>query len=148
VAVVATDSCDYTLDQKTSHPDFTQTPGGLPGTETLLPLMASYGVAADRLNWPDLVRLLSSEPARIFGLYPTKGSLMPGADADVTIFDPNERSTLTDDDLHGLAGYTPFEGRGQIIYQDGKFKGQPGHGRFVARRSFNTRLPPVMADRA
>ncbi len=152
VDVVATDSCDYTLDQKTAHPDFTRTPGGLPGTETLLPLMASYGITDNRLQWPDLVRMLSTNPARIFGLYPTKGTLMPGADADVVIYDPSDSYTLSDDDLHGLAGYTPFEGfplhgrvrmtlsRGQIVYDDGEFKGGTGHGRFIARQPLNTRL--------
>jgi dihydropyrimidinase len=146
VDVVATDSCNYTLDQKIAHTDFTQTPGGLPGIETLLPLMASYGVASQRFDWPDLVRLLSANPARIFGLYPTKGTLIPGADADVTIYNPNDRHTLTASDLHGLTGYTPFEGftlqgrvkvtisRGQVVYQDKEFKGQSGHGRFVARQ--------------
>jgi dihydropyrimidinase len=154
VDVVATDSCDYTLDQKTAQANFTQTPGGLPGIETLLPLMASYGVlgqahdtvAKNRLDWPALVRLLSTNPARIFGLYPTKGTLMPGADADVTIYAPRESYTLSADHLHGLAGYTPFEGfplqgrvtttisRGQIIYRDGEFTGQSGRGRFVAGR--------------
>jgi dihydropyrimidinase len=144
VDVVATDSCDYTLDQKTAHPDFTQTPGGLPGSETLLPLMASFGVAGNHLDWPDLVRLLSTNPARIFGLYPTKGTLMPDADADVTLYNPNHSSTLTAADLHGLAGYTPFEGfpiqgrvkmtisRGQVIYEDNEFKGRPGRGKFIA----------------
>jgi dihydropyrimidinase len=148
VDVIATDSCDYTLDQKTAHPDFTKTPGGLPGIETLLPLMASFGVAEDRIGWPDLVRMLSTNPARIFGLYPTKGSLMPGADADVAIYDPQGSETLVSSDLHGLAGYTPFEGyalrgrvkmtlsRGQVVYEDGEFKGQPGHGKFVAGQPF------------
>jgi dihydropyrimidinase len=144
VDVVATDSCDYTLSQKSAHLEFTRTPGGLPGIETLLPLMATFGVAADRLDWPDLVRLLSTNPARIFGLYPIKGTLLPGADADVTIFDPGDRHILTADDLHGVAGYTPFEGiavegrvkvtlsRGQVVFENGEFKGQPGYGRFVA----------------
>jgi dihydropyrimidinase len=148
VDVVATDSCDYTLDQKTAHPDFTQTPGGLPGIETLLPLMASYGVAEGRLDWPDLARLLSANPARIFGLYPTKGTLLPGADADVTVYDPRDSYTLTADDLHGLAGYTPFGGfplqgrvkttisRGHVIYRDGEFMGRQGHGQFVAGGPF------------
>lgn len=153
VAVIATDSCDYNLDQKTTHSDFRKTPGGLPGTETLLPLMASYGVAENRLSWSDLARLLSTNPARIFGLYPSKGTLMPGADADVTIYDPNEHYTLTPDHLHGLAGYTPFEGfslqgcvkttlsRGKVVYEEGEFKGQPGRGRFVAGHPFGFSPP-------
>jgi dihydropyrimidinase len=144
VDVVASDSCDYRLAQKTAHADFTRAAGGLPGTETLLPLLASYGVAQGRLDWPDLARLLSANPARIFGLYPTKGALTPGADADVTMYDPGHSHTLSADDLHGLAGYSPFEGwpiqgrvrltmsRGDIIYADGEFQGQPGRGKFVA----------------
>jgi dihydropyrimidinase len=144
VDVIATDSCDYSLDQKTAHPDFTRTAGGLPGIETLLPLMATYGVAQGRLDWSDLARLLCANPARIFGLYPTKGTLVPGADADVTLYDPHPSYTLSADDLHGLAGYSPFEGlsiqgrvkatmsRGQVVYADGEFKGRPGHGKFVA----------------
>ena len=149
VDVIATDSCDYTLEQKRAQPDFTVTPGGLPGVETLLPLMASYGVAEGRLAWPDVVRLLSTNPARIFGLYPTKGTLLPGADADVTIYDPNSPGTLHADDLHGKAGYTPFEGfplrgrvkttisRGEVVFQAGQVQGLPGRGRFVAGRPFS-----------
>jgi dihydropyrimidinase len=149
VDVVATDSCDYTLEQKTAHPEFTRTPGGLPGIETLLPLMVTYGVAEKRLGWPDMVRLLSTNPARIFGLYPSKGTLTPGADADVTIYDPNGHYTLTANLLHGLAHYTPFDGfrlrgnvkmtlsRGHVVCDEGEFKGRPGHGKFVAGRPFN-----------
>lgn len=155
VDVVATDSCDYTLDQKTAHDDFKRTPGGLPGIETLLPLLASYGVAENRLSWPHLVRLLSTNPARVFGLYPRKGTLMPGADADVTIYHPDEPYTLSADELHGRAGYTPFEGfplrgrvkmtlsRGQVVYESGEFKGRPGHGKFVSGRPFGARLQPA-----
>ncbi len=148
VDVIATDSCDYALEQKTAHADFTQTPGGLPGIETLLPLMVSYGVAQNRLEWTDLVRLLSTNPARIYGLYPTKGSLIPGADADVTIYDPRGSDTLTAHTLHGIAGYTPYEGlpvqghvkmtlsRGQTVYRGGEFRGRPGHGKFIPGRPY------------
>jgi dihydropyrimidinase len=152
VDVIATDSCDYALDQKLEYADFSRTPGGLPGIETLLPLIATYGVADNRLGWPDLVRLLSTNPAKIFGLFPQKGTLVPGADADVTIYDVNDQYTLTDDDLHGLAGYTPFDGfplkgrvkmtlsRGKVVFKDGEFKGRPGHGRFVPGRPFGSWL--------
>jgi dihydropyrimidinase len=144
VDVVATDSCDYSLDQKTKYPEFTRTPGGLPGIETLLPLMATYGVAQNRVTWPDLARMLSTNPAQIFGLYPKKGTLLPGADADVTIYDPTGRDILNAHTMHGVAGYTPFDGfpvqgrvkmtlsRGHVVYEDGHVKGKVGHGRFVA----------------
>ncbi len=146
VDVIATDSCDYTLEQKLALApdfDFSQTPGGLPGIETLLPLMATYGVGEGRLDWPGLIRLLSTNPARIFGLFPQKGTLAPGADADVVVYDPSWRDRLRADDLHGLAGYSPYEGfglqgrisltlsRGRMVYADGEFMGRPGWGRFV-----------------
>jgi dihydropyrimidinase len=150
VDVVATDSCDYSLDQKTRYSEFNRTPGGLPGIETLLPLMATFGVARNRLTWSDLVRLLSTNPAQIFGLYPTKGTLLPGADADVTIYDPTGFDTINAHTLHGLAGYTPFDGfplqgrvtmtlsRGHVVYEEGEFKGRAGHGRFVAAQPRDT----------
>jgi len=155
VDVVATDSCDYTLDQKIAYPDFSKTPGGLPNLQTLLPLMVSYGVGKNWIDWPDLVRMLSTNPARIFGLYPTKGTLMPGADADVTMYDPSGESILSADNLRGLARYTPFEGfplqgrvkmtisRGCVVYAEGKFKGRPGHGRFIPGQPLNARNHPT-----
>jgi dihydropyrimidinase len=111
--------------------------------------MASYGVGEGRLSWSDLVRLLATNPARIFGLFPAKGSLMPGSDADVVIYDPTSGSTLSDYDLHGLSGYTPFDGfplrgqvkmtlsRGSVVYEEGEFKGRTGYGRFVSRQPFS-----------
>ncbi len=146
---MATDSCDYSVEQKTKHSDFLQTPGGLPGIETLLPLMVTYGVTDKRIGWPDLVRMLSTNPAKIFGLFPTKGTLVPGGDADVVIYDVNDHYTLAADDLHGLAGYTPFDGfplrgrvkmtfsRGTVVYEDGEFIGLPGHGEFVPGKPFD-----------
>ncbi len=78
VDMVVTDHCDYKRAQKLAMDDFTKTPGGLPGTETSLLLMATYGVAAGRLEWTDLVRLMAANPARIYNLWPRKGALMPG----------------------------------------------------------------------
>ncbi len=146
VDVIATDHCDYTRDQKLAADNFTRTPGGLPGVETLLPLMATYGVAEGRIGWPDLVRMLSTNPARIYGLWPRKGALLPGSDADVVIYDPEPETTIRAEALHYLAGYTPYEGmrvqgrvrmtvvRGQIVYEEGRFVGREGWGQFVARQ--------------
>ena len=145
VDLIATDHCDYTADQKTARDDFTQTPGGLPGMETLLPLMYTYGVAEGRLTLAQLAALLSTNPARVWGLWPRKGALMPGSDADVVVYDPRPESTVAAHTLHYVAGYTPYEGmrlrgqvratllRGEIVYQAGQFTGREGWGRFLTR---------------
>jgi len=145
VDLMVTDHCDYTLAQKVAQDDFPQTPGGLPGMETLLPLTYTYGVAEGRLALPQLVGLLSANPARVWGLWPRKGTLLPGSDADVVIYDPRPEGTISAEHLHHLAGYTPYEGlrvqgqikatisRGQIVYRDGRFIGRKGQGQFLAR---------------
>ncbi|MGD8966431.1 MAG: dihydropyrimidinase [Anaerolineae bacterium] len=147
---IVTDHCDYTKAQKLAQDDFTQTPGGLPGVETLLPLMFTYGTAGGRLTLSHLVELLSATPARVWGLWPRKGTLQPGSDADIVIYDPAPESVISVDALHYLAGYTPYEGmpvqgrvkatisRGQIIYGEGRFTGREGRGRFVAREPVDT----------
>jgi dihydropyrimidinase len=149
VDTIITDHCDYAVDQKTAHDDFTRTPGGLPGMETLLPLMVTYGVAEGQLTLPQLVELLSANPARIWGLWPRKGALLPGSDADIVIYDPGPEGVISAESLHYLAGYTPYEGlrvqgqvkatiaRGQIIYREGRFTGRKGRGRFVPRKGVN-----------
>ncbi len=148
VSTIGTDHCDYTLAQKIAVNDFTRTPGGLPGLETMLPLLYSYGVAAGKITWEQLARLCSTNAARIFGLYPRKGVLAPGSDADVTIYDPRGESTLDVTQLHTIGGYTPYAGwriqgrvkatlsRGRLVYQEGQFIGAPGHGRFIPGAPF------------
>jgi len=145
VDLIATDHCDYTAAQKVAQDDFTQTPGGLPGMETLLPLVYTYGVGEGRLTLPQLVGLLSTNPARLWGLWPRKGALLPGSDADVVVYNPEAEGVVTAEDLHYLAGYTPYEGmrlqgrvratisRGQVIYREGQFTGRKGRGQFIKR---------------
>jgi dihydropyrimidinase len=142
---IVTDHCDYVKAQKLAQDDFTRTPGGLPGLETLLPLMFTYGTVDGRLTLPQLVELLSTNPARIWGLWPRKGTLQPGSDADIVIYDPAQEAVVSADALHHMAGYTPYAGmpvrgkvratisRGQIIYREGCFTGREGRGRFVKR---------------
>lgn len=146
IAAVGTDHCDYSLSQKTATGMFPTTPGGLPGLETMLPLLYTFGVAEGRIRWPDLVRLCATNPARLFGLYPRKGTLQPGADADLVIYDPEPEWVLAAARLHHIAGYTPYEGwtvrgrarfvlvRGQMVVEEGEFRGVPGWGRFQAAR--------------
>ena len=142
ISTIGTDHCDYTIEQKREHTEFTKTPGGIPGLETMLPLMATEGVAAGRISWSRLVEVCSSNPARIFGLR-DKGRLAPGADADVVIYDPCVDGTIQAEKLHNLAGYTPYEGlrvqgavrdvfcRGRQLVIEGEFIPAPGWGRFV-----------------
>ncbi len=142
IATIGTDHCDYTIGQKREHPEFTKTPGGIPGLETLLPLLATHGVAAGRLTWTRLAALTSANPARIFGLA-AKGRLAAGLDADVVIYDPRPETIIRADRLHNLAGYTPYEDRrvqgavrdvfvrGRRLVAAGEFMPAPGWGRFV-----------------
>ena len=142
--LVATDHCPFTVDQKTWKGSFLDLPYGLPGVETLLPLLYSEGVAKERLELTDLPRLLSEGPARVNGLYPRKGSLAIGADADIVIFDPDAEWTIHAKDLHMNTDFSPYEGmeiqgavdttisRGRIVYTNGKFQGEKGAGRFIA----------------
>lgn len=141
VDILSTDSCDYSLEQKLAEPNFTRTPGGLPGIETLLPLM--FTTFKDQVGLPRLLQMLTENPARLFGLYPYKGAILPGSDADLVIYDPTGERTIQHTDLHTLAGYTPFEGfkvqgqvrtvlsRGEVIVDQGEFLGQAGRGLFL-----------------
>jgi dihydropyrimidinase len=147
VDVLSTDHCDYSLEQKTAVDDFTKTPGGLPGLETLLPLMYTRGVEAGLISLPQLVGMLSANPARVFGLYPKKGVILPGADADLVVYDPEPEAEVRADALHYVARYSPYEGmavkgkvratvsRGEVIVRAGQFCGKEGRGRFVPART-------------
>ncbi|MBN1487490.1 MAG: dihydropyrimidinase [Anaerolineae bacterium] len=147
VDMLITDHCDYTKEQKLEIDDFTKTPGGLPGLETSLSLMATYGVADGWIDWKDLVRMMSANPAQIYNLWPQKGCLLPGSDADIVIYDPSVESVIRTEDLHTIGGYTPYEGmrvqgrvvttirRGEILVKDGKFVGTQGTGRYLKREA-------------
>ncbi len=150
IDVLSTDTCDYSLAQKLAQPDFTTTPGGLPGVETLLPLM--FTTFQERIELPRLVQLLSENPARLFGLYPRKGAIQPGSDADLVIYDPEPRVPVAIEALHYQAGYNPYEGlmmhgqvrtvlsRGEVIVTDGRCTAQAGRGIFVpGGKSLNPR---------
>jgi dihydropyrimidinase len=141
IQTVGTDHCDYTIAEKRQSPHFTKTPGGIPGLETMLPLLATYGVEQGRLTWSRLAEVTSAGPARIFGLN-HKGALQVGADADVVIYDPNVPGKIEASKLHSLAGYTPYEGwsvsgavrdvfsRGRRLVRDGAFHPALGWGQF------------------
>jgi dihydropyrimidinase len=120
-------------------------PFGSPSIETLLPLMWSEGVAKRGLPVTWLARVMAENPARIFGLYPRKGAIRVGADADLTIIDPDADGTIKVADHHGIAGWTLYEGwksrgrpwmtvlRGQVLLNQGRLEQKPGYGRYLAR---------------
>ena len=126
-------------------PSFNQIPGGAPGVETRLPLIYHFGVSQGRLSLNQFVAITSTAAARRFGLYPQKGAILPGADADLVLFDPQREVTITAEALHQNCDYTPYEGfhvkgwprtvlsRGEVIVRDGEFIGVKGRGRFLKR---------------
>ena len=150
VDVVATDHCPFTLEAKASGlSDFSVIPNGAPGIETRMQLVYDGGVCSGTLPLERFVEVTATAPARLFGLYPRKGTLLPGADADVVLFDPNAVSTLSAGSQHMRVDYNPYEGRqvrgaieavwsrGTLIAEGGRFIGPRGHGRFLARQARN-----------
>lgn len=146
---IGTDHCPFFYDgqKNLDYSDFTQIPNGLPGIEARLSLIYTFGVGQKRISLNRWVELCCTAPAKTFGLYPRKGSLMPGADADIVIFDPQRELTLSSALMHERVDYTPYEGfplrgypettlvRGQIMVQDCEFIGSPGWGQFLPRPS-------------
>ncbi len=143
IQLVATDHCTFTLEQKLLSNDCRTIYPGVPGTEELLQLIYTNGVAGGKFSVTKLVELLSAAPARIFGLYPEKGSLEPGTDADIVIFDPGAEGVITNENRHTKAGYTPYNGitvkgrvemtmlRGKVIVKEDTFTGERGSGKFL-----------------
>jgi len=127
--------------------DFTEIPGGLPGVETRLALVWQ-GVTAGRITEQDWVRLCAEAPARTFGLWPAKGSLRAGADADVVVWDPARPRPLDAASLHMKVDHSPYEGmvvrgwpslvfaRGRMVANEAGPCGEPGWGRFVVRSPY------------
>lgn len=146
---IGSDHCGFALSDRAGIDDFTRVSPGIPGVETSLLLLYSFGVKSGRLRLRDLVRLLSTNPAKIFGLWPRKGSIAPGSDADIVIFDPRPERSLSASELHSRAGFSPYEGltvsghvtttilRGEVVYRDGNVVGTPGFGRFLKCEPFN-----------
>ena len=141
--VVATDHCAFTREQKLSSSDCRTIYPGIPGTEEMFVLLNTFRDGHPEMTMQDLVGLVSTNPAKLFGIYPEKGSLEVGTDADVVVFDPSVRWTLADDNVHSASHYTPYRGfevhgkvrttilRGKVIMDDGRYYGVPGEGRFI-----------------
>ncbi len=132
---------------------FTAIPNGVPGLAARLPLLFSEGVATGRIDSSHFVRLVASNPARLFGLYPQKGAILPGSDADLVLWDPTRRTTLTNALMQHAIDYTPYEGRtvtgwpvmtikgGVVVMRDGAVDARPGSGRFLPRGPYDMIRP-------
>lgn len=128
--------------------DFTKIPNGLPGVGDRMPILWSYGVGKGRISPQQFVALTSTHAAKIFGLYPQKGTLLPGADADIVIWDPERELVYGRAFAHHRTDYNLFEGwklkgfpekvflRGNLIVDEGHWHGKPGMGRFAKRKAY------------
>jgi dihydropyrimidinase len=147
---ISTDHCPwmFATHKQRGRDNFTQIPNGAPGIETRLPLIHHFGVNQGRLLMNKFVALVSTAPARLFGLWPRKGTIAVGSDADLVIFDPRKERTLTTENLHMNVDYSPYEhitvrgypvmtiARGKVIVKDDEFVGQVGAGEFLERKPF------------
>lgn len=146
--VVSTDHCSFNFvgQKDMGRDDFSKIPNGMPGVETRVPLIYHFGVNEGRFSINRFVELVSTNPARLFGLAPEKGTISIGADADLVIFDPQKEVRLTVENLHMNVDHSPYGHitvrgypvmvmqRGKVIVKDGQFVGQVGAGQFLRRR--------------
>jgi dihydropyrimidinase len=149
--VVATDHCpfDFVGDKEMGRDDFTKIPNGMPTIETRLHLLWDGGVRAGRFGPSRFVDMVATAPAKLFGLYPRKGTVAVGADADLVVWDPEREQSLSARDLHMRVDYSPYEGRtvrgapthvlsrGTVIVEEGRFLGHPGAGRYLKRSTWS-----------
>ncbi|RWH73977.1 MAG: dihydropyrimidinase [Mesorhizobium sp.] len=144
--VVATDHCAFTTSQKRNGiGDFTKIPNGTGGLEDRLPVLWTTGVNTGRLTMNEFVAVTSTNIAKILNMYPRKGAIVEGADADIVVWDPKRKKTITSKKQQSVIDYNVFEGfevtglprfvfsRGELSIQEAEVKAKPGHGEFVAR---------------
>ena len=145
IQTISTDHCSFTLAQKDmGREDFTKIPGGLPGVETRGEVVYTRGVASGKMTVAGMCRALCENPAKLYGLYPRKGVIAAGSDADIVVYDPRASHILSARDMVTKAGYTPFEGlrteggiakvylRGSLMVEDGRIVGGP-EGQYLRR---------------
>jgi dihydropyrimidinase len=152
LALVSTDHCPFCMkEQKELGKDnFAKIPNGAPGIEQRMGLLWDGGVRPGRIDINRYVQITSTAAAKIFGLYPRKGTLAPGSDADVVIFDPDKEVRWSAKTHHMRVDYNPYEGRvtrgapshvfsrGTLIVENDQWLGKAGHGKFVKRGSLHT----------
>jgi dihydropyrimidinase len=148
VDTVATDHApfDFKGQKEMGRADFTKIPNGIPALEDRVNLLFTHGVKTGRMDLQTFVRVASTNAARIFGLYPRKGAIQPGADADLVVYDPDYSGTITAAGQAMNLDYSAFDGwpiqgrpsvvtvRGEVAVRDGKFVGDPAHGKFLKRQ--------------
>jgi dihydropyrimidinase len=149
IDVVATDHCSWTLKDKRGADTFARLIPGMANLETLVPMLYSEGVRSGRISIERMVDLVATNPAKIFGLYPRKGVIARGADADLMIFDPHQTVVIHQAEMHSGSDYDPFEGlevrgwprvtisRGEVIVEDRKLRAKAGRGHFIPREPFD-----------
>ncbi|MFD1509196.1 dihydropyrimidinase [Lacimonas salitolerans] len=147
LSVVATDHCAFTTEQKRyGVGDFTKIPNGTGGLEDRMPMLWTYGVGTGRLTPEEFVAVTSTNVAKVLNCYPKKGAILPGADADIVVWDPEKEKTITAGAQVSAIDYNVFEGhkvkglprftltRGHVAVYDGEMRSREGHGQFVARK--------------
>ncbi len=151
ISVVGTDHCpfDFKLKKQLASHDFSKCPGGVSGVETRIPLIFSKGFMEKRISLHQFARVTAENPARIMGLYPKKGVIARGSDADIIIIDPEQKFCISGKALHENVDYSPYEGfsgmgwpvmtmvRGSIIVRDRVFTGKKGFGEFIKRKRYS-----------
>jgi dihydropyrimidinase len=156
LSVISTDHCPFCFkgQKELGADDFSKIPNGGPGVELRLPLVYDGGVRTGRITLNRMVELLSTAPAKLFGLFPRKGTIAVGSDADIVVFDPNRSTVLSVENQVSLVDYCAFEGRevhgvpetvlsrGRVVYEDGKVTGKPGDGQFIRRTEHMGTLSP------
>jgi len=148
--VVSTDHCPFCMKEKElGRDDFTKIPNGGPGVEHRMSLIYNGGVAGGKIGLNRFVELTSTSAAKLFGLFPRKGTIAVGSDADIVIFDPNEEMTISAASHHMNVDYSAYEGmkvkgvtktvlsRGRVVIEDGEYVGKAGDGQFLKRSSFS-----------
>jgi len=159
LSAISTDHCSFLWDgQKTlGRDDFTKIPNGGPGLEDRLRMIHHFGVGGGRISLNRMVDLLATQPAKLFGLYPRKGTVAVGSDADIVVFDPARRETISAASQHTKCDYSLYEGtevvgapelvllRGTVLVENGELVATPGVGRFVRRARFGEALPAAGA---
>src|SRR6266480_3144881 len=157
LSVVSTDHCAFLWDGQKSlgRDDFSKIPNGGPGLENRLQMIHEFGVRAGRISLNRMVELLSTNPAKLFGLYPRKGTVAVGSDADLVVFDPEKRVTISAANQHSKVDYNLYEGmtvtgspevvllRGNVLVDGDELIAHPGIGQFVKRARFGEELKPA-----
>ncbi|GMU51762.1 MAG: D-hydantoinase [Candidatus Xenobia bacterium] len=157
IQVVGTDHCtfDFKGGKDMGKDDFRKIPNGLNGIEERMNMLFSYGVKSGKIPMTRFVEVTATNPAKIFGLYPQKGHISPGADADVVIYNPNKEGVISAKTHNSACDYNVYEGwkilgaphtvfvRGKVAYENGKFVGEAGNGKFLARAAGKPQLAMV-----